>query len=67
MPQNIQQLQQQMGSLIINTCNQVGCNNCKKKWVTGCAATQLQEKILIIEKRGAQLIVLPDLGATGST
>lgn len=66
MPQNMQQLQQQMGSLIINTCNQVGCNNCKKKWVTGCAATQLQEKILIIEKRGALLRQFNNVPLRGS-
>ena len=43
------QLKERHRSIIINTCNVVGCKDCDLKWEGGCASSYLQEQIMEIE------------------
>ncbi len=38
-------LNERLKSLIINTCNKIGCDNCGLSWGKECSATDLQDKI----------------------
>jgi hypothetical protein len=49
-------LNRRLTNVIINTCNQIGCDNCDLKWEEDgreqCSATSLQDKIFNIEHGG---------------
>jgi len=45
----VQDLNQRLTDVILNTCNTIGCKDCGLKWDGGCSATDLQDKIDKIE------------------
>lgn len=44
-----QSLEDRLRSVIHNTCNTIGCKDCGLKHNDGCAALDLQDKIIDIE------------------
>lgn len=45
----LQDLEDRLRDVITNTCNTIGCDKCDLKWDGGCSATELQNRIMIIE------------------
>ena len=46
--------EQQLKSVILNTCNLIGCNDCQDKWENGCVAIDLQNKIFDLQEKEAK-------------
>lgn len=44
-----EELQARLKCVIIGTCNQIGCKDCGLKFNGGCAATELDSRIMDIE------------------
>lgn len=42
-------LQARLKSVIIGTCNKIGCKNCDLKFEGGCSAIELESRIMDIE------------------
>lgn len=38
-------LESRLRSVILGTCNTIGCKNCDLKWDGGCSATELQNEL----------------------
>lgn len=47
---DLENLHNRLKSIILNTCNEIGCKDCDLKWDGGCSASELQNKILEKEK-----------------
>ena len=45
----IRGLRERSRSIILNTCNTVGCKDCDLKWDGGCASSELENKIADLE------------------
>ena len=45
----MEDLQERLRNVILNTCNVVGCKDCGLKWDDGCSATELQNNIDSLE------------------
>ena len=45
----IESLRERSKSIIINTCNTIGCKDCDLKWDGGCASSELENKIADLE------------------
>ena len=45
----LKDLNERLTTIIIGTCNTIGCKDCGLKWDDTCSATDLQNKIDVIE------------------
>lgn len=43
------EMRNRLGRIIVGTCNRIGCKNCDLKWDNGCSATELENQIYNIE------------------
>jgi len=44
-------LHERLRSVIVGTCNTVGCKDCDLKWPESCSALELQNRIFEEEKK----------------
>lgn len=54
----LKELHERLGNVILGTCNTIGCDGCDLKWTENgkekCSATELQGKIFDLEFGGAK-------------
>lgn len=45
----MEELQERLRNVILNTCNKIGCKDCGLKWDDGCSAIELRNNIDSLE------------------